>query len=166
MAITAELKRIYASAPAGQRYVDTLQLAHSAFPATFYINNSKQQWTFDLGDGTMQLFVAVAFEVVLPTLDGQGQQDLKIAIDNVGRDAMEALEAAAAQPREPIVVTVRTYLSIANSLPQNTPPLVLTLSEIEVRTPLITGTAGRADTLNRPFPSFVYRTDLFPGLDR
>lgn len=166
MPITPELRRIYASAPSDQRYLDTLQLHHSAFLTDFFLVNAREGWTFDLGDGTLQPFLPVAFEAVQPTLDGQGQQDLQLAIDNVGRDAMEAIEAAAAFPQEPIAVTVRTYLNVANSVPQITPPLQLTLTEVEVRNAQITGTAGRADTLNRPFPAVVYRIDLFPGLDR
>lgn len=166
MPISPDLKRIYASAPSGQRYVETLQLSHSAFPLTFYVTNAKEPWTFDLGDGTLQEFSPVAFNITFPTMDGKGQQDLQLTLDNVGRDAMQALEAAAAHPQEPIVVTARVYLNVANSLPQNTPPLVLTMSEVQVTIAAITGTAGRADTLNRPFPTLIYRVDLFPGLDR
>lgn len=164
--LSTNLRRVYASAPSGQREVQTLQLAHSAFPQTFWINNSKQTWTFDLGGGVMQTFQAVAFQITFPTMDGKGQQELQLAIDNVGRDAMEAIEAAAAQPQEPIMVTVRVFLNIANSLPQNTPPLVLALTDIDVTNAAIVGTANRADTLNRPFPTLLYRTDVFPGLDR
>jgi hypothetical protein len=164
--IADNIKRVYASAPAGQRYIETLELAHPAFPATFYITNAPQPWTFDLGDGTLQLFQPVAFRITLPKMDGKGQQDLQLVVDNVGRVAMEALEAAAAQPRVPIVVTVRVYLNVANTKPQNKPPLVLTLGEVEVTPPAFAGTASRSDTLNRHFPSVLYRTDVFPGLDR
>lgn len=160
------LKRVYASAPAGQRTVETLQLDHPAFTVPFFINNTRVPWTFDLGDGTLQTFTPVPFRVTLPAQDGKGQQDLQLAIDNIGREAMQALEAAAAQPLEPIVVTVRVYLNVPNSLPQNKPPLVLTMSEVDVTAAAIVGTAGRSDTLNRPFPSRLYRVDVFPGLNR
>jgi hypothetical protein len=48
----------------------------------------------------------------------------------------------------------------------NDPPLVLMLSEIEVNRTSISGAATRADVLNKLFPSYLYRTDNFPGLDR
>lgn len=166
MPISDELRHIYASAPSGSRYVETLELAHSSFPQTFYINNAQRLWTFQITTGVYVPFNPVPFKMILPTIDGKGQQDLQLAIDNVGRDAMDALEAAASYPRENIRVTVRIYLNVDNSLPQNDPPLLLSLSEIEVTKEAIVGTATRADTLNRPFPSVVYRTDSFPGLDR
>lgn len=166
MAISDELRHVYASAPSGSRYVETLELAHSAFPQTFYINNAQQVWNFQIASGVTIVFNPVPFKIILPTIDGKGQQDLQIAVDNVGRDAMDALELAAAQPLENIHVCVRIYLNVANSLPQNEPPLRLSLSEIEVTKEAIIGTATRADTLNRSFPSYIYRTDNFPGLDR
>lgn len=167
MPISAELKRVYASAPTRQRYVDTLSLNHPLFdPRTFYLVNAREPWRFDRGDGTLVTFSPVAFELIFPTADGRGQQDLRIALDNVGREAMNSLEAAATQPKDPITVTVRTYLNVPDSLPQNNPPLVLTMTEVQVTTTAIVGTATRADTLNRPFPSLLYRIDTFPGLDR
>ena len=166
MPISPELKKLYASAPAGVVYIDTLELSHSQFLQTFFINNALRLWQFDLGDGTLQEFSPVPFQMVFPTIDGRGQQDLQLMIDNVGRDAMDAIEAAALFPQENIAVTVRTYLNQKDSLPQNSPPLKLTLSEIEVSKTAITGTATRADVLNRPFPSVLYRPDTFPGLDR
>jgi hypothetical protein len=108
----------------------------------------------------------VPFLVQLPTQDGKGQQDLQIVIDNVGREIMDAIEAAAADPSVNITVTYRVFLDIANSLPQNDPPLVLALPSIVVGMASVTGTATRADVLNRPFPSEVYRVDSFPGLNR
>jgi hypothetical protein len=165
--ISPALRQVYASAPRGQLYVETLELSHSAFPQTFYINNANELWTFLLVDGGPAVdFSPVPFKIIFPTLDGRGQQDLQLVLDNVGRDAMEAIEAAAAVPQENIHVICRVYLNIDNSLPQNDPPLALALSGIEINKAAITGTATRADTLNRPFPSYYYRTDNFPGLAR
>lgn len=166
MPISNELKRIYASAPSDRRYIETLSIAHSAFPATFYINNAQAVWRFMLEDARLVDFNPVPFQLVWPTVDSKGHQDLQLVIDNVGRDAMDAIEAAAASPQEPIEVTVRVYLNVADSPPQNAPPLKLSLSEIHVTKEAVTGTAMRADVLNRLFPSLLYRTDTYPGLDR
>jgi len=166
MPISEQLKKVYASAPAGQTYVETLSLSHSAFPQTFYINNAMKLWNFQLSAGVYQDFIPVPFRIVMPTVDGKGQQDMNLVIDNVGRDAMDAIEAAALKPQENIVVVCRIYLNSAGSLPQNDPPLTLSLSQIEVTKEAISGVATRADVLNKTFPSFIYRTDYFPGLDR
>lgn len=165
--ITAELKRVYASAPSDRRYLETLQLAHPLFPQTFYLVNDPQAWTLRLSaGGALQAFTPTRFAAVAPTQDAKGQQDMTLAIDNVGREAMDAIEAAAADPSINIAVTYRVYLDVAQSEPQNDPPLVLSLQSIIIAHDAITGTATRADVLNKPFPSALYRVDMFPGLNR
>jgi hypothetical protein len=168
LTVSPELQRVYASAPWDRRYVETLQLAHPLFARTYYITNDGQAWQFLLSDGdtTPVTFEQVPFVVQLPTADGKGQQDLQIVIDNVGREIMDAVEAAAADPTVNITVTYRVYLDVANSAPQNDPPLVLALPSVVVGLATVTGTATRADVLNRSFPSEIYRVDLFPGLNR
>jgi hypothetical protein len=166
MPISPELKRVYASAPQDARYIETLELSHSRFPRTIYITNDLQQWEFLLEDSRAQLFQIVPFKVILPTSDGKGNQDLSITIDNIGREAVEALELASGDPTENIAVVYRVYLDRSFSAPQTDPPLRLTLTNVVVTLDAITGAATRADTLNRPFPSVLYRTDTFPGLDR
>lgn len=168
MTISPELKRIYASAPSDRRYVETLELAHPLFPQTYYVANDVRAWAFKLAAAaaTSTPFDPVRFTVVLPTVDGKGQQDLQLAIDNVGREAMDAIEAAAANPAISISATYRVYLDVPDTAPQIDPPLLLALQSIVVTNEAITGTATRADTLNRPFPNELYRTDNYPGLDR
>lgn len=166
--ISDELRRIYASAPSDRHYVETLELAHPLFPQTYYVANDVRAWAFKLTAAapTSTTFQPVRFAVTLPAMDARGQQDLQMAIDNVGREAMDAIEAAAADPTKHIAVTYRVYLDLADSVPQIDPPLVLALQSIIVTNDAITGTATRADVLNRPFPSELYRADTYPGLDR
>jgi len=167
MTITPELKRIYASAPQDTRYIETLELRHSKFPAgPFYITNDLQTWDFLLEDGTQQLFKILPFKLVLPNQDGRGQQDLTVTIDNIGQEAIEAIDAANTDPTENIQVVYRVYLDRRLTLPQNDPPLRLTLTNVAITLESITGAATKADTLNRVFPSVLYRVDSFPGLDR
>lgn len=161
-----ELKRVYASAPSGRRYVETIELSHPLFSQTWYLTNDLQAWTFQIEGGYLRTFIVCPFRVVKPALDGKGQQDMPLVIDNVGRETMEEIERAAADPTSPIAVTFRAYLDIANSEPQTDPPLRLTLQDIEVTLSTITSTATRVDVLNKPFPTVLYRADRFPGLDR
>jgi len=166
MPITPELKRIYASAPFDARYVETLELSHPRFPRTYYLANDVIAWTFLLESGAPQAFERVPFHIIQPAQDGRGQQDMELQIDNIGREAMEAIELAAANPEIPITAIFRVYLDRPDTMPQNDPPLILSLQAIVVTADAISGTATRADVLNRPFPSQVYNIDLFPGLDR
>jgi hypothetical protein len=170
VSITNELKRVYASAPFDRRFVETLQLTHPLFPSTYLLNNDGQAWQFLLNAGdppnAAVTFLPVPFKLVLPTQDGKGQQDLQMVLDNVGREAMDAIEAAAANPTINIALTYRVYLDIPLTPPQSTPPLELALQSVVITVDSIVGTATRADVLNKPFPSELYRVDLFPGLNR
>jgi Domain of unknown function (DUF1833) len=164
--ITPALKRVYASAPQDTGYIQTLELTHPNFPQRYFITNDVKAWVFALEDGTLQQFLAIPFAVIEPSIDGKGQQDLQIGIENIGRETMDAIELASFRPEIPISLVFRVYLNRPNSPPQNDPPLRLSLSNITVGLDAVTGTATRADTLNRMFPSVVYRTDTYPGLDR
>ena len=166
MPISPELQQIYASAPQDIKYVETLQLAHPLFARSFYFTNDLSAWRFTLEDGTEQTFEIVPFQVVQPASDGRGQQDLQVGLDNVGREAVDEIEKAIENPRTPIAVTYRVFLDRPLSVPQNDPPLSLTMTELSVTNESITGVATRADTLNRLFPSVVYRPDSYPGLLR
>lgn len=170
MTISQDLRRVYASAPFDRRYVETLELTHPLFPRAYFLTNDAQAWQFLIraGDTPFQAqdFMPVPFKVVQPASDGKGQQDLQLVIDNVGREAMDAIEAAAANPTINISVTFRVYLDIPLSAPQIDPPILLALQSVVITLDAISGTATRADVLNRPFPTELYRVDLFPGLNR
>jgi hypothetical protein len=159
----AELRRFYASAPAERRLVDTLELSHPLFPQTYFVTKDSQVWTF-LVDGEPQTFLILPFTVKLPTTDGKGQQDLEIVLDNVGREAMDAIEAASFLPTTNIAVVLRRYLDVPESAPKY--ELRLAVQSLVIDPGTIQMTATRADTLNKPFPTELYRVDLFPGLDR
>jgi len=166
--ISAELKRVYASAPFDRRYVETLELSHPYFPTVFRLTNDPAPWLFLLSSSATSpvQFVPVPFRVQLPTVDAKGQQDLQIMLDNVGREAMDAIEAASYLPTVNIAVVYRVYIDIEGTAPQLDPPLVLALQSVVIDAQAITGTATRTDVLNRPFPSELYRVDTFPGLNR
>ena len=167
MTISPALQRVYASAPQDDKYIETLELAHPLFSRSYFFTNDLSTWRFTLEDGTTeQDFEVVPFQIILPTQDAGGQQDLRIGIDNVGREAVEEIEAAQEDPTQPISVTYRVYIDQPLSVPQMDPPLKLTLTDVQVSLSSITGVATRADTLNRLFPNIVYRSETFPGLDR
>lgn len=166
MAISAELKRIYAGSDQAQTYVETLAFSHPAFLKSHFVTNDVVGWTFELEDGSTQDFDPVPFELVLPTHDDQGRQDLQVSICNVGREMMEELERASVAARDPVSCTYRVFLDIPNTVPQNDPVTRLTILQVDVTFQTITAVAGRSDVLNRSFPSDIYRIDNFPGLDR
>lgn len=166
MPISDELKRVYASAPTDRRFIECLSFFHPNWSTWLHFTSDVQLWVFAIESGELVEFRAVPFTVVLPMQDGKGQQDLQIGLENVGREAMDYIESASNVPSIPIQVIYRVYVDVPHSGPQMEPSLELTLSNVIVGLDVITGTATRADTLNRQFPSEVYRLDTYPGLDR
>jgi len=162
--ITPELKAIYAGNTA-QRCLDTLQFSHPEWSNDFYFVNDVQNWQFQLSTGVYQEFLAMPFELKLPDKNTGGSQELSISLCNIGQEMMQAIEEAIANP-EPIAVFLRVFLDVADSLPQNSPPLVLAINDIDVEVSTVTATASRYDVVNRPFPSRYYTTHEFPGLRR
>lgn len=166
MTISPEMRRIYATAPAGQKYIETLEFWHPDFGQRYYMTNDPRSWEFALETGQIQKFDAVPFALVLPRRDGEGRQDMNITIDNIGRELIAEIEKAADGALTPVEVTYRVYLNKVHSPPQNSPVLTLAVFQVEVTRLSVVATASRADILNLPFPGDVYRVDTFPGLDR
>lgn len=166
MPISQQLKEIYASAPVSSRYIETLAFSHSLFSQTYYLTNDNRAWDFLLESGQLVTFVPVPFRVVLPTVDGNGNQDMGLTIANIGRDLIDPLEAAIAKPDEPVRCTYRVYIDQEATSPQNSPPLGLVMTGVSVTREAVSATATRADVLNRAFPYNMYTYQLFPGLRR
>lgn len=166
MTVSAALRKIYASAPATQRYVETLSFSHSLFSQSFYLTNDNQPWSYLLETGQLVTFTAMPFRIVLPKIDDKGQQDMGLTLANIGRELVEPLEAAIAKPIEPIRCVYRVYLDQPSTGPQNLPPLSLIITGVQITKETVSATATRADVLNRAFPYTFYRYDLYPGLRR
>lgn len=166
MPLSQQLREIYASAPTTQRYIETLSFAHSRFAQTYYLCGDNQPWTFLLETGQVVNFLPVPFRIVLPTIDAQGNQDMQLTIANIGRDLVDPIESAIAVPSEAIKCTYRVYLDTPSTTPQNTPPLVLTITGVQVARDAVSATATRADVLNKAFPANFYDYATFPGLRR
>lgn len=168
MAISQALQEVYAGS-SSSRYVETLELAHSTWSRSFFIHNDTTQkdWTFKLiASSAPIVFEGLPFRVQLPSSDAGMLQDLTIAIANPGARMMTALDQAIKKPREPIKVLYRVYLDTPNSIPENNPPLQLSITNLSVDMNMVTATAERFDVLNRPFPTIRYRAEEFPGLVR
>lgn len=166
MAISQQLKEIYASAPTTARYIETLTFSHSLFPASYYVTNDNRAWDFRLETGQVVKFQVMPFRIVLPKLDNNGNQDMALTLANIGRDLVDPLEAAIANPAEPIRCTYRVYVDQEFTAPQNTPPMTLIITGVAVTKETVSATATRSDVLNRAFPHNFYTYQLFPGLRR
>jgi hypothetical protein len=142
---------------------DALIISHST-GGTHYLTNdhNAQKGTFD---GATQTFLPIPFEVILPTMDGEGQQDMQIRVCNVGEEMYNALQRIKQRPEELVRCRFTQFLH-GNLAPQYDPPWDLTLSDISLDRAVMTGTATRVDIFNQRFPRGLYRPDMFPALVR
>ncbi len=115
--------------------------------------------------GLLVPFVALGFELELPPVDTIPVPEIVVTLDNVGREIAKHLDAAAVS-QERIEVTYRPYLSTDIEGPQMDPPMIMTLSEVEVDVFRITGRARVLDIGNKAFPSEIYTIRKYPGLRR
>jgi hypothetical protein len=162
---TEALRRVFASAPADEVIIETLQMSHSRFSKVWYLSANASAFDAFLENGSNVTFQPLPFAVKLPASDAQGGQLLDISIANAGQEMVAEIEAASLAPNERIEVVYRVYLESDKTAPQNL-PLRLSLDHIAMTDEAIAGQAGRSDVLNFKFPSMVYSADKFPGLDR
>ncbi len=116
-----------------------------------------------LDAGQMVPWIALAFDFGLPEVSPAPVPELVVTMDNVGRELMEPIEAAA-ESRIKVEVTYRPYLSIDLEGPQMDPPLTLVLTSIQTTPTRVVARARVPDLANRAFPRRVYRAKDFPGL--
>lgn len=165
MQMTDALKRVYASAPQ-QSYVETIEVSHPAFSKTFYLTNHPHAWRFRVAGTGLVTFDPIPFQVVLPASNTGGDQELELTLCNVGREMMQEIEAANANPTSPINIVYRVYLDVPDSSAQNDPPISLTIADVACALDTISARASRYDVLNKRFPTILYRPEDFPGLVR
>lgn len=164
MTLSAELQQRYSS-EVDYDWWEALILSHSA-AGTYYLANAQDgQSRQGMLDGDLRTFLPIPFEAVLPRRDGEGQQDLQIAICNVGAEMTTAVEEAITVPTEPIRARYTVYIE-GNTAPQYDPPLELSLTDIILTEAQMSATATRYNVFNKPFPGVIYRPDSFPGLNR
>ena len=167
MTISAELAAVYATAPIDRYYIETLSLEHPAFENGIrFLTNHNGGWVGDMGDGVIATYQYAPFVAVPPTDADQAAVTLNVAIDNAGKTLMEELENLASIPSQPIKVVYRVYLSSDPQTLQNDPPLTLSVASVTATQDVISFSATLTNLRNMPFPSVLYTTKLFPGLER
>jgi len=172
MTISAELKAVYATAPIDRYYIETLTLKHPIFRegdnslGEFFMTNQRDGFTGTLEDSRVVEFQPVPFTAIPPNSEEQSDVQLQVGIDNASRQLMLYIEKLGETPNVPIVVTYRVYLSDDLNTVQNDPPLILDIISVRATQQLVSFTAGNSNQRDKPFPSQLYTTELFPGLAR
>lgn len=162
MALTEELKEIYSSNPVGTRYYESVAISHSRFSKTYYMVQDSVSHEWKLEDDSTVTFEPFGFSLVLPEVGG-AQQSIQFVFDNVGREAMPELEAAAELISEPIQLHYRVYID-GSDISQYDISLVMT--NIVADNYSISAIATRPDLYARTIPkgNAVFFDSKFRGL--
>ena len=173
--LSAALKEAYASAPVNVVIHHTLELRHSAFrdangiarPIRVVRDFVDLVATLEPSDpndgGNAVTFTAFSFEFTKPEMSATGVPQITITMDNVDRVISQSIEAAMGTT-ELVTVVYREYISTDLSVPQNNPPLIMTIMSVEVDAFHVTATAGFPNLMNKRFPTTEYAADVFSGL--
>jgi len=176
-ALSEAIKEAYASAPSEQIILHTLELWHPAFvdeaglPTAIRVVrdhidlDARLEASAPIDGGAIVRFVAMGFELDLPPVDTMPVPEITVTLDNVSREIVRHLDAAA-ESQSVIEVTYRPYLSTDLDGPQMDPPIHLVLTEVEADVMRVTGRARMLDVGNKAFPGESYTAKTFPGLTR
>lgn len=162
---TDAIRTARASAPEHSDILRTLELSHPLWSKVYYLTTWHEPFTATLESGPTVTFEPYPFAVVLPAVDGAGQQNMQVTLSNADMLVADLVRAAHADPSQRIVCVYREFLSDAVDAPQSA-PLRLSFDAIQITEEAVAGIAGRSDVLNRRFPGIWYDVQHFPGLDR
>lgn len=179
MTLTAAIKEAYASAPQDIVVLHTLEILHPSFRndagqavsvrvvLDHVDHNLKLEAGAPLNGGQTVLFTPFYFSISLPPEEKEsGVPEAIIAIDNATREIVAQLERAVTT-KDVITVIYRAYISNDTAAgPQNDPPLLLDLKDVQANVTRVTARAVHHDPRNRRFPALDYTAAQFPGLAR
>ena len=167
--LSEALQEAYATAPAGEIVLHTLEFLHPDFVTPLRVVRDRADLDATLvatapeNAGEVVTFVKWAFDLELPDVTSGSSPELLLTIDNVSSEILAYLDIAA-NSSQLIEVIYRPYLSSDTTEPQMNPPLSMTLKDVEADIFRVTARCGFGDFANRPFPREVYDLTRFAGL--
>lgn len=166
MPISDTLRRIYAAAPGDIHYVEAISISHPGLNGDLHLTNRALNFEGTIENGAVVTFYSMPFSVGLPNKDTTGNLEMKLVFSNVQQELMKEIENMAAQPYAAAVIKYRLYVNTDFTVQQLDPPITLDIGQFQITRPYITAIATRVNLHNKPFPSYLYNTKYFPGLDR
>lgn len=175
--LSEAIQEAYANAPSDAIILHTLELRHPDFrddagnPVAIRVVRDQIDLTArleadaPLNAGQLVTFICMGFELDLPPVDTAPVPEIVVTLDNVSREIVRHLDAAA-ESQAVIEITYRPYLSNDLEGPQMDPPITLVLTEVEADVQRVSARARMMDIGNKAFPSRSYTGREFPGLTR
>ena len=161
MALSEALKEIYSSNVTGVRAYDTVELSHSLFTQTFYMVADSVSHDWKLENDVLTTFEPFGFNITQP-VKGSEQQEMRFVFDNILQIGIDELELASGNMNENIVLTYRPYID--GSDVQQSPAIILNLSNVTASLGTITANASRVSLYGRKVPNRSYDSWIFKGL--
>jgi hypothetical protein len=167
--LSQAIKEAYASAPANVVIYHTLELNHPSFTQPIRVVrdfndlHARLENTAPQNPGALVDFVAFNFDFTKPEVSSVGVPQITITMDNVDRSITASIESALATT-DMVTVIYREFISTNLNVPQNNPPLSMTILNVVADVFKVTATAGFPNLMNFRFPTAEYSTDVFTGL--
>jgi hypothetical protein len=179
----AAIEEAYASAPADEYPISTLELIHPQF--VDFENNQdsirvaldERAWNLQhevgapLFGGQIKRYDPLAMQIKLPEQSESSFGTLEMTLDNVPRSIWPYLQNAA-KVRASAMVIFRQWVAerdlMTGAYTVSGPPDMivdqLTMKVVKATQLQLTGSAGFVDLLNKSFPRRIFDRDNFPGL--
>ena len=157
------IKEAYVSCPSDIFIYHTLEIRQTGVQDSKFLVKSRQTLLAYDETNTLRTYQPTGFQFSLPPENDEGFRSLNLAIDNVGREISDFINAAKSA-EVPVEVIYRPYTSDDLTAPQMNPPLLLWLKNISVTDAQVTGRATFMDLVNKKFPLELYTRARFPNL--
>ena len=144
--------------------LDTLTVTHPDID-DIYMVNDRVELIASIAVGTVVTFEPVFFEFKLPSVTGNGVQDMSLVFNNVDQRIHDFIASVETSPT-PVVVEHRIYISGQDetALTESEPPLQLSLSDIQIDVFHVRARASFINIVNTKFPLEYYDRTRFPNI--
>lgn len=159
MDISEQLATLYVSG-GRQAIYETLALTREG--ETLYLVKGYKAITATLETGEVVTFQPAAMDVALPARNGDGTQDLKVALSNVNGEVSDAIQRAIKSGQRTRLI-YREYIQGDLSAPSKRPS-VLTVKPGEWTSLQADLQAGYMNILNTAWPRKLFTPLDFPGI--
>lgn len=147
--------------------LETLEIYHPELETRVRIVKDRVDLVANIENGSTVTFKAGSFLLELPSKTGEGLQDLNIKIANIddedGVKLSDFFNNAAKFFDDKVQCIYRPYVP-GSMMPQMSPPLTLTITDVVADNYEVNGRASFADLLNKKFPLENYTRSTFPSL--
>lgn len=170
------IARAYASAPEDALVLETLEFRHATFVdgegqpyAIRVVNDHTALLAYLEADAVLNGGEEVRFDPCRFTFEPPAQTEsgqaptIQIVVNNVARQ-LSPYMAQAKNSRSPLIVTWRPYLPDDLTAPHMSPPLTMSMRDVQVSMNDVQGTGTFIQLINRRFPAKEYTLRKFKNL--